>query len=197
MLLTFVCYTELVWDEIQLIVRPSSEVTLDEQQQVDALMRRIFSHVPREEIENDFYDVPFAVVLAKHQEAVVGYTGVYKRDIEYEREQIHLGALGGLLVSEDSRHRGIGTALAKKALEILWNEGIDVAFHSIDLEDHTIVQFYERLGYTLMKQPFTWKRKTGEIGSDMGGMIAPIHSQRLYELILNGKTPLSVGEGYW
>lgn len=182
--------------EIVIKVVPESDLTAEENIEIQELLQKIFGHIPREEIEDDFYAPKFAVIVAKLQDELVGYTGLYKREVEYEGKKIKIGGVGGLLTREDMRRQGIATKISLKALEVLKNEHIDVAFHSIETTS-TTAKFYEKLGYTLMKQPFRWKSKKGELKSGMGGMIAPLNSERLFSLILNGKTPFYVGEGYW
>lgn len=180
--------------EISII--PYKDVSPDTRAEIQELADAIFGHISKDEIEEDFNVPKFAIVTAQNDGVLVGYTGLYKREIDHRGRKVCLGGFGGLMVRETMRGQGIGTALCKKALEVLAHEGVGVAFHSIE-SDGAMEEFYKELGFKLLSRPFSWKNKKGEIKSDMGGMLAPVNSPDLYEMLIQDSEPLYVGEGYW
>lgn len=179
-------------------IKVVSEEYLSVQQNLDikALHDICFSDIPREEIEEDFIAKPFARILVYDEKELVGIADLYKRDIEYKGQKINLGGFGGLCVKESLREHGIGKQIGKKALEILHKHVCDIVFLSIDLQKKT-KGFYEKLGFVELPQQFSWENFHGQTKKDKGGMLAPLGSQELFQEVLNDKSILHVGKGYW
>lgn len=183
-------------NNFQLNVKRHQEVSANEHTQITALQAKIFGGVPQEEIQEDFYANPFAVILAKLDSEIVGYCGLFERVIEYKERSIHLGGLGGLMTVPKYRNQGIGGEIVERALQELQDKGCDVAFLSVDTNG-TMENFYHRYGFLSMKQEFSWRRKSGSIEADHGGMIAHVCSNEIRDTILHSDEAFFVGDGYW
>lgn len=181
---------------ITLHISTKDAITPEEQQALQQLSHEIFGHIAEEEIHNHFYAKEFSIILAKINNDIVGYVALYKRPITYANKQFLLGGIGGLMVQKTLRNQGVGTTLVQKALSILQDEGVALAFHSVD-PTHTTHIFYEKLGYISLPQKFTWISKDGKRHADTGGMVKALTSQEITDAVICGDEPFDVGEGYW
>lgn len=183
-------------NNFQLTVKRHQEVSANEHTQITALQAKIFGGVPQEEIQEDFYANPFAVILAKVDSEIVGYCGLFSRTVTFMDRTIHLGGLGGLMTHIKYRGQGIGGQMVRQVLEELHRIEADIAFLSVDTKG-TMDEFYRKYGFVSLHQEFSWRRKSGSIESDHGGMIAPLCSNELKERILHSNEVFFIGDGYW
>ena len=97
-----------------------------------------------------------AAYVAEIEGCVVGWIHVY---IAHLIEASHSYAeIGGLVVNEASRGKGVGKALVRAAEEWTISEGFDdirVRSASRRIEAH---QFYEKLGYRLVKTQMRFEK---------------------------------------
>lgn len=186
---------------VQVLVIRAEHLTEEQRRHVRELQGRCFANVPYDELMEDFVAESMAKVLAYHEGAPVGCVSVFRRMIEYEGRSIILGGYGGTCTREDMRGRGIGTMMCQAAMDVLRREGCDVAFLAVG-EKSGIAAFYERLGYVLLRKPFTFVNARGITkmpSSDDVGMLAPVCSREAFDLVMDGSEPLHLGpeQGYW
>lgn len=140
----------------------------------------------------------YKYIVAMINQTVVGIIIVFKRTLPYKGKNIILGGLGGVGVQKEYRGRGIGTkmlAAAKKTLEL---SDCDVAFLGTDIQDPQMLKIYGRIGFVPLNRAFSYTGKSGEVYEDRtAGMIAPIHSQDLFNQILKEPRPFFIGVGTW
>jgi ribosomal protein S18 acetylase RimI-like enzyme len=177
---------------VELVKKPNKA----QKEQIAKLQQEVFSHIDEKEIKEDFYHPESAHVLAYLDNELVAWAGVHTTQQIFQGKSIRLGGYG-ICVHCNYQGRGIGSLISKKAMEYLKNEGIEVAFLSVDLDKKASVAFHKKIGYKLLSRKFSWTNSKGELKEDYGGMIAPLNSQELFEFIKNGNDVLSVGNGCW
>jgi ribosomal protein S18 acetylase RimI-like enzyme len=119
-------------------------------------------------------------------------------NIDHYGKQIVVGGLGGVGVQKEFRGRGISTQMLAKAREILDQSDCDIAFLGTDLNDPQMLKIYGRIGFVPLNKAFRYVGRSGKLYEDKeSGMIAPIHSQKLFEEILKSKEPFNIGVGTW
>jgi ribosomal protein S18 acetylase RimI-like enzyme len=82
-------------------------------------------------------------------------------------------------------------------MEYLKNNGVEVAFLSVDLDNESSIAFHKKNGFVMLPQKYSWTNSSGELKEDKGAMIAPVNSQELFNYILKTNKVLYVGNGYW
>lgn len=183
-----------------LVVR-AEHLTDEQRGHVRELQSRCFANVPYEALMEDFVAESMAKVLAYHEGGLAGCVSVFRRLIEYEGRSITLGGYGGTCTREDMRGRGVGTRVCQVAMDVLRRERCDIAFLAVGKKSGTAA-FYERLGFVLLGKPFTFVNARGLTKTPSGddvGMLAPVSSQELFDLVMAGSAPLHLGSepGYW
>lgn len=153
--------------------------------------------VTSDELEEDFNRPPIARVLAYHQHELIACAEVFKRQVEYDKRAIVVGGMGPC-TREDWRGQGVGTLVCKAAMNYLQDLGCDIVFLSVDTERKTY-PLYERLGFKMLSKPFVYVNTRGEYKESTGGMIAPLCSPNLFEIILHGNNQFTLAPevGYW
>ena len=140
----------------------------------------------------------FKYIVAITNQLVVGIIILWKRTTQYHGKPIVVGGLGGVGVKKEYRGRGIATNMLALTRETLDLSECDVAFLGTDVHDPQMLKIYGRIGFVPLNKAFTYTGKSGEHYEDAeAGMIAPIHSQKLYTEILKDKEPLNIGIGTW
>jgi len=140
----------------------------------------------------------FKYIVALIYNKVVGIIILWKRTIQYYGKPIIVGGLGGVGVQKEYRGRGIATSMLTHAKQTLDFSDSDVAFLGTDINDPQMLKIYGRIGFVPLKKAFTYIGKSGKHYKDpTAGMIAPIHSQKLYKEILKGVEPFHIGIGTW
>ena len=182
--------------DLKVIAIPEDELSVKQREDMAQLMRQCFSYVDPKEAKEDFYTPHIARVLAYSAKDLVGYAGIHKVNVEFERKKIKLGGFGGVCTRPDMRGKGIATSVCAEAMEILKEKGCDIAFLSIDLTKETD-KLYKKFGFEQLGRKFSWRNIHGKLKSDRGGMISPVMSQELFKSVLKGRGIFYVGEGYW
>lgn len=96
----------------------------------------------------------------------------------------------------DMRGCGIGTSVCLTAMDLLRQEGCDVAFLAVGAKSGTAA-FYERLGFVLLGKAFTFvnaHRVTQAPSNDDVGMLAPVDSREVFDLVMARSVPLHIGD---
>jgi len=184
--------------QVDIVVVEENKVAPEQKSEMLCLQIACFSdQVTAKEVEEDFDRPPVARVLAYHEGELIACAEVFKREVEYGGQPIIVGGFGPC-TREDLRGQGIGTHICKAAMDYLEDQGCDIAFLSVDTgrETHPL---YERLGFVMLPQPFTYANIRGELKESDGGMIAPLCSQEWFERVLGGDAPftLTPEPGYW
>ena len=175
---------------------PEDDLTLEQKTAVEALFAHCFSDVSQEDIDECFIAQSFARVLAYDATSVVGHLRLFKRHVKFEGMDVVLGGLGGVCVSERRRRRKIGTRLMKKGLQVLKDEGSDVACLNADLKK-TADKFYEKIGFRLMNRQISFEDAHGKTRYDTGTMFIPVCSREIYSHLMTGTEIFHYGKGYW
>jgi len=175
---------------------PEDGLKLEQKTAVEALLTHCFSDVSQEDIDECFIAKSFARVLAYDGTSVVGHLSLFKRHVKFEGMGVILGGLGGVCVSESRRRRKIGTGLMKKGLQVLKDEGCDVACLNADLKKKAD-KFYEKIGFKLMNRQISFEDAHGKTRYDTGTMFISVCSKEIYNQLMNSKKTFHYGKGYW
>lgn len=140
----------------------------------------------------------YKYVVAIIDQEVVGTTIIFKRTLQYKGKPIILGGLGAVGVRKEYRGKGIGTQMLSMARKTLNDSDADIAFLGTDIQDPQMLKIYGRIGFVPLNRPFAYIGKSGKRYEDLtAGMIAPIHSQELFNQILKDTEPFYIGLGTW
>lgn len=135
-------------------------------------------------------------ILVFDGEVVVGMAAVFFREIQFLGIFIKLGGVGKVRVSEDHRNLGIASKMMKEAMKQLHNVGASVALLCTNTESF-LVDFYRKYGFELLCRPYKFVGKSGKEYVDEEGMIAPVDSKEIYNLIMQSGELLDIGLGNW
>lgn len=188
--------------DVKIIDEP--ELTSAQKDAFHQLAVQCFPDVSAEEAEEDFCSEPSARVLAYRRGELVAGAEVYRREVLYEGQAVVVGGFGPF-VREDLRNAGLGTCLCRAAMDTLRDRGCDLAVLTIGSEAesgwqyHARLRFYQRLGFEPLLRPIRYANARGKVLESGGALIAPLRSQELFERVLRGQNPLSLGPepGYW
>ncbi len=167
-----------------------------QKQNIAHLTKSCFSHIPKGEIEEDFYSPKIARVLAYQNDSLVGYAGIHLSLGNFQGRDIHIGGFGGVCTRRDKRRKGIASLVCKQAVAYLMHKQCDVLFISVDTT-HKSYELYEKLGFVHLLQEFSWTNTKNQVKKDTGGMIAPLKDTKLFHLIQKNNDILHIGKGYW
>lgn len=135
-------------------------------------------------------------VLVFDKEVIIGMAAVFLREIMFLDRNIKLGGIGKVRVTEHYRNKGIASKMMKKVMEQLHNIGADIALLCTNT-DSFLVDFYRKYGFELLGRPYMFKGKSGKDYGDEEGMLAPIHSIEIYNLVMQSNELLDIGVGNW
>lgn len=181
-------------DKVKIILKSWNSAHRDTR--VRMLQKHCFSDVDPKDIEECFYAVGFAVLIALIGNKVVGQAELFKRNIEFDGKNFVVGGIGGVCVQESLRRRGIASKLIRRGLEILKDKKCDVACLNTDLSK-TAYKLYEKMGFKLMKRKISFEDVHGKIRYDTGTMFIPIRSKKIFNYIMNSNATFHYGKGYW
>ena len=169
-------------------------LTLEEDFLLEELKQEIFGAiVDDKEANEDFINIPYAHLLLKDNNKIVGFLDLHRSIGKYEEKDVSIGGLSiGIL--EDYRKHGYGGMLITKAMEHLKDQTYDLGFLAAA---PGTVSLYVKYGWKVLKVPYTWENVYGDIKSDSDGMIIPLKNKVLVDRIQKGNKPLHVGRGYW
>ena len=89
---------------------------------------------------------PEGLLTAKEGERIIGFIGADSNWFS-KREQKKVGAVHELVVDQDFRKRGVGTALMASAVDLFRNKGLDTVELWVGDGNETAKKFYEKLGF--------------------------------------------------
>ena len=176
------------------IIEMKQSLTPEEEVVLKKLKQRVFGEmVDEKEATEDFINIPYAHLLLKDNNKIIGVLDLHRSIGKYEEKDVSIGGLSiGIL--EDYRKHGYGGMLITKAMEHLKKQTYDLGFLAAA---PGTVSLYERYGWQVLNVPYTWENVYGEIKSDTDGMIVPLKNHRLVERIEKGGKSLHIGRGYW
>ncbi|GEM_PF-1012473 len=187
-------YKDFMRKEVKIVLIETPSV--EQSKKISELQRLCFVDVDSEEADEDFYHSPSVQIVAYVGDVLVGWAGVHISEQTYKNYRIKLGGYG-ICTHPDFRQMGIATKVAGEAMTYLKDKGCDIGFLSVNSEDQKSIKLHQKYGFMMLPQYFSWTNNEGEIKEDTGGMIAPINSEELFNLVLDGSDNLYVGEGYW
>jgi predicted acetyltransferase len=169
-------------------------LTAEEKATLEKLRQKVFEEmVDEKESHEDFINIPYAYLLMKEDNNIVGNLDLHRSIGKYEERDVLIGGLS-IGVLEDYRKHGYGGMLITKAMEHLKNQNYDFGFLAAA---PGTVPLYEKYGWEVLNVPYTWSNIYGDIKSDTDGMIIPLKNSELVKRIQNSNKPVYVGEGYW
>jgi len=175
---------------VDIIVIEEDRVRPEQKEEMLRLQIACFDQVTAQEIEEDYDRPSVARVLAYDGGELIACAEVFLRTVEYEGQSILLGGFSPC-TRLDQRGKGIGTQVCQAAMGYLRQRGCDMLFLSVDT-GRTTHPLYERLGFRMLARPFIYANTRGEIKESAGGMVAPLCSPALAELVLRGDRPFTL-----
>ncbi|HRX44047.1 MAG TPA: GNAT family N-acetyltransferase [Candidatus Dojkabacteria bacterium] len=166
----------------------------EEVQSLKKMQQEVFGDTVSEtEASEDFINEPYAHILIKKGEKIVGCLDLHRSVGQYDGKKVFIGGLSiGIL--EEYRNLGLGGKLIANAMSHLKENQYDFGF--LAAAPGTI-PLYEKYGWSVLAVPYTWENSKGAIKSDKDGMIIPFKDSALVDRIQNGKLPVHIGRGYW
>jgi len=147
------------------------------------------------EMEERYGAVPFGYVVAEDNGHLVGVGNLHERDIVFEGVTVKLGGLGGGCVHENYRHQGIATRLLELRMDELRKRNCDVAYLCTNIEK--LETLFAAVGFKPLGKDTITTGKSGRKYYSRDGMIAPLLSQRIFDLIMNESSPLDLQGSDW
>lgn len=166
----------------------------DEAKSLDKMQHEVFGDTVDEiEASEDFINEPYAHILLKEANRVVGNLDLHRSQGLYQNKKVLIGGLSiGIL--KDYRKLGYGGKLISMAMEYLKKPNYDLGFLAAA---PGTAPLYEKYGWQVLKVPYTWENVNGVVKSDTDGMVIPLNNPELVEIIQEGNSTLHVGKGYW
>jgi predicted acetyltransferase len=176
------------------IIELKETLTSEEEAILDKLKQEIFGAVVDEkEAFEDFIHTPYAYLLLKEDNKIVGNLDLHRSIGKYEGKNVSIGGLSiGIL--EKYRKRGYGGMLITRAMQHLKSQSYDFGFLAAA---PGTVRLYEKYGWEVLNVSYQWENIHGDIKSDTDGMIIPLKNHPLVDRIQKGSKPIYVGKGYW
>lgn len=143
--------------------------------------------------QGDYYKF----VLALEDNNVIGSVTILKRRIIFKSKKIKLGGLGGVCTHPDKRRRGIASRLLKVALSEMKKAGCDIAYLCADTSSLSKLRMYGEIGFVPLNHQYTYLGKSGRRYYENNGMIAPINSNDIFNLVVKDNEPFDIGQGNW
>ncbi|MBI4157623.1 GNAT family N-acetyltransferase [Candidatus Woesebacteria bacterium] len=181
---------------MELVFVDEKNLTANQKEQIKILEQECFSDVDLREIAEDFIAESFGRLFTDDNNKIVGMLSLFKRNIEFEGENILLGGMGGVCVTKAFRGKGIATEMLKKGIEILKKEGVEIACLNVDRKKG-VYGLYEKLGFRFIGRDISFEDVNGKIKYDNSSMFMPINSEEKYQKVMNSKTTFHQGRGYW
>lgn len=147
------------------------------------------------EVEEKYFSVPHAILLAYENDDIVGRIYLHKREIKLGKNTILLGGIGGVCTHKDKRHQGMATLMLEKSMDVLRKWKCDVAYLCTNIDK--LGKLYTNVGFVPLNKKYTFRGKSGKLYEENSGMIAEVNSAELFDEIMDPKTKVYLGEGNW
>lgn len=175
-----------------LVTTPSDK----QAKEISQLQKICFTDVDDDEAEDDFYHPQVIQVLAYSDDVLVGWAGVHITEQMYNDQKIKIGGYG-ICTHPQWQRQGVASRIVAEIMKYLKDNNCDIGFLSVNPDDEGSVKLHTKYGFEMMSQHFSWTDSKGTLKQDTGGMIAPINSDTLFDMVAHGHVPLYVGNGYW
>jgi predicted GNAT family N-acyltransferase len=172
------------------------DLTKEEESKVHELLVEIFGDmVDAEEAEEDFIHDPFAYILLKDEDDIVGCLQLHESAGRYKEKSVRIGGFS-IGIKDQYRGLGWGNRLIQRGMEELSGKGLHIGFLAAA---PGTVPLYKRYGFSLLNVPYTWENVNSEIkeSREGDGMIIDFGDGELFSQIQQGENSLHVGRGYW
>ncbi len=147
-------------------------------------------------VEFDKYgSTPVGYIIARDNKKLIGAINLYYREVNFMNYKINLGGIGYVSVIENYRRQSIATKMLEMALPILKNQGCDICLLNLDHE--YLSKLYRSFGFAPLGREYISKTPSGETLIHKSGMIAPLNSQKIFEVLLNSKNILDLDGQSW
>ncbi|HEX5503955.1 MAG TPA: GNAT family N-acetyltransferase [Thermomicrobiales bacterium] len=138
---------------MRLIVRDDREVTAAERAACDDLWTRTWPPTPGEAPDPaEEHRAIVRILLVGEDGGLRGACELIERTITVDGAPVAIAGLGGVVVEEARRGRGLGSRLVRAAMDAARARGYDFALLFCDAERRA---FYARLGWRLLTGPIT------------------------------------------
>lgn len=166
--------------EIKIIKKPNRKVT----QTVLYFQFRFMGATSEiKEYQDDrFGSLPFSYAIACEGGRIVGVLNLLKRKMKFKEHNITLGGFGGVCTHTEFRRRGIARKLLQEGMKILKNNKCDIAFLNTDLK--RLGSLYGKVGFVPLPRKYKARGASGKIYLSQAGMIAPVCSKKIFDLVL-------------
>ncbi len=156
------------------------------------------SNEQRELDHDKHYAKPYKHIYAFNSiDEVIACVLLFSREITFNNNKVKLGGIGGVSTAINERKKGIATHLLKVAMSKLKEDDHDVAFLNTDIDAPKLRGLYERQGFVVLKNSYNFTGKFGKEYFAEDGMIAPLNSNEMFQVILNSDQTLDIGAGNW
>ncbi len=189
----------------QIIIEKHFDLTPTLKEQYERLKSECFSWVNKltpEQLKehNDKFcsrQDKYLYLFAIYNGTVIGQLVLLKREIIYKGNKLLLGGIGGVGVTKNKRRLGVATALLKEAFEELKKVNCDIAYLCYDSKNPNLIKLYGQIGFVPLGKPHTYLGESGKRYSDSDGMIVPVITLDIFQMILADKKPFDIGRGNW
>lgn len=95
---------------------------------------------------------------------LVSHAEIVERTVSVRSENISVGGIGGVVTRPQWRHRGLASTAMDVAQSYICGE-LNLDFGLL-MCDETVVSFYEKLGWKVVKGPLVYQQPTGKVEFD-------------------------------
>nr|AGF93612.1 protein containing GCN5-related N-acetyltransferase domain protein [uncultured organism] len=98
-------------------------------------------------IERNFDKKSMITFIAEDDDSIVGFVTVVIRERPDIFKNTKVGMILDLIVKEDKREEGVGSALVERSEEWIKSKGVSVGILTVAPENENAVDFWEKKGY--------------------------------------------------
>ncbi len=132
--------------------------------------------------EDRYGSLPFGYVIGYNESEMVGVINLLKRSIVFNGRPIVVGGFGGVCTHHNFRRQGIASELLVEGMKILKDERCDIAFLNADIKRH--LSLYSPVGFVPLHRAYKATAASGKIYVEKNGMIAPVCSPEVFNLVV-------------
>jgi predicted acetyltransferase len=166
--------------EIKIINKPNRKIT----QTILYFQFRFMGATPEiKEYQDDrFGSLPFSYVIGCEGDRIIGVVNLLKRKIKFKEQNITLGGFGGVCTHAEFRRQGIARKLLQEGMKVLKKNKCDIAF--LNTDPKRLGSLYGNVGFVPLPRKYKATGASGKIYLSEAGMIAPVCSKKIFELVL-------------
>lgn len=166
--------------DIKIIKKPNRKIT----QTILYFQFRFMGATPEiKKCQDDrFGSLPFSYVIGCEDDRIIGVLNLLKRKIKFKEQNITMGGFGGVCTHTEFRRQGIAHRLLQEGMKVLKNNKCDIAF--LNTDPKRLGSLYGKVGFVPLPRKYKTTGASGKIYLSQAGMIAPVCSQKIFELVL-------------